>query len=261
MRRIRLSPILSVVLLTVGTPALAQVTVDLHALQALPERATPTPAPRRVAPLPRPAPSPSAEAPTAEARPTHTLPPVEAPSAAPSGASAAATAPGTTPGTTASPAAQPSLPQSVPTVASIPPVPAPAEAAAPPPPPISDTATTKAEPEGKGLRLLFGAGQADLSPDSAAALKQLAASAPSADTTSFNVNAYAPGSRDDPSTARRLSLSRAMAVRSALVSDGVPSSRIYVRALGEAYGSGPADRVDVAVQGANADSTAQAAPK
>ena len=71
-------------------------------------------------------------------------------------------------------------------------------------------------------------------------------------TTTFNVLAYAPGKADDPSTARRISLSRAMAVRSALVADGVPSARIFVRALGEQYGDGPPDRVDISVTGANA---------
>jgi outer membrane protein OmpA-like peptidoglycan-associated protein len=52
-----------------------------------------------------------------------------------------------------------------------------------------------------------------------------------------------------------------MAVRSALVTSGVPSARIYVRALGEAFGAGPPDRVDVSVLGANADGTLQAPPK
>ena len=42
-----------------------------------------------------------------------------------------------------------------------------------------------------------------------------------------------------------------MAVRSALVADGVPSARIFVRALGEQYGDGPADRVDIGVTGAS----------
>ena len=56
------------------------------------------------------------------------------------------------------------------------------------------------------------------------------------DSTSFNVVAYAAGTPDDPSTARRLSLSRALAVRSALMADGVGSARIYVRALGAAGG-------------------------
>ena len=64
--------------------------------------------------------------------------------------------------------------------------------------------------------------------------------------------AYAAGTPEDPSTARRLSLSRALAVRSALMADGVTSSRIYVRALGATGGDEPPDRVDLAVMGGNA---------
>ena len=78
----------------------------------------------------------------------------------------------------------------------------------------------------------FGSGQADLSPASAEAIQGLVKTAPASDSTSFNVVAYAAGTPDDPSTARRLSLSRALAVRSALMANGVGSSRIYVRALG-----------------------------
>ena len=72
------------------------------------------------------------------------------------------------------------------------------------------------------------------------------------DNTSFNVVAYAAGTPEDPSTARRLSLSRALAVRSALMADGVGSSRIYVRALGATGGDAAPDRVDLAVMGGNA---------
>ena len=100
------------------------------------------------------------------------------------------------------------------------------------------------------MRVTFSPGDSDLSPDSVASIKQLTETTPTADTTTFNVLAYAPGRPDDPSTARRISLSRAMAVRSALVADGVPSARIFVRALGEQYGSGPPDRVDISIQGA-----------
>ncbi len=106
--------------------------------------------------------------------------------------------------------------------------------------------------------MTFGSGQADLSPDSVAAIQALVRAAPAADTTSFNVVAYAAGSADDASTARRLSLSRALAVRSALIADGVASTRIYVRALGSVPGEEPGDRVDLTVLGGNAP--AQATP-
>jgi outer membrane protein OmpA-like peptidoglycan-associated protein len=128
---------------------------------------------------------------------------------------------------------------------------------------VSDKASTAAEPTQSGLRLTFAPGQSDLSPESIDSIKKLAAAAPPGDAVSFNVLAYAPGSPNDPSTARRVSLSRAMAVRSALVGDGVSSVRIYVRALGDQFGSGPPDRVDVTVLGANggSQSASQAAPK
>jgi outer membrane protein OmpA-like peptidoglycan-associated protein len=147
------------------------------------------------------------------------------------------------------------MPEAVPDTASIAPIAPPAPppgAQPPPPPPVSDKATTAASATTFGLRLTFAAGASDLSPDSSASIKQLTDSAPPGDATTFNVLAYAPGKPDDPSTARRISLSRAMAVRSALVADGVPSARIFVRALGEQYGDGPPDRVDLSVTGPGA---------
>jgi len=57
--------------------------------------------------------------------------------------------------------------------------------------------------------------------------------------------AYASGSSDDSSKARRISLSRALAVRSYLIKLGVRSTRMDVRALGNNVKGDPADRVDV----------------
>jgi outer membrane protein OmpA-like peptidoglycan-associated protein len=106
----------------------------------------------------------------------------------------------------------------------------------------------------------FGTGQADLSPASAAAIKDVVESAPAGDGTTFNVVAYAAGTPEDPSTARRLSLSRALAIRSALMADGIASSRIYVRALGAATGAEDPDRADLAVMGGNASAATSASP-
>jgi outer membrane protein OmpA-like peptidoglycan-associated protein len=141
------------------------------------------------------------------------------------------------------------MPGAEPDTALLNPITPPAPAPGTPPPPVSDKAATTAAPTAAGLRLSFAPGASDLSPDSSASIKQLAAAAPAGDATTFVVQAYAPGSKDDPSTARRVSLSRAMAVRSALVADGVQSARIFVRALGAQYGDGPADRVDLSVEG------------
>jgi outer membrane protein OmpA-like peptidoglycan-associated protein len=235
----RLLPILSAVLLTAATPGLAQVTVDLHALQALPNNPGPSrpsrPEPPRAA-APRKSAAPSAEASTA-------------PSAAPSAQAAAK--PAVPPPTQAAP--QPALPESVPTtaaIAPIPPAPPPPGSAPPAPPPVTDKSATVANATTAGLRLTFAPGESDLSPESGDAIKQLTTATPQGDATTFNVMAYAPGKPDDPSTARRTSLSRAMAVRSALIADGVPSARIFVRALGEQYGDGPPDRADISVTGA-----------
>jgi outer membrane protein OmpA-like peptidoglycan-associated protein len=241
-------PILSAVFLTAATPVFAQVTVDLHALQALPDHSTVTRPVHVPPPVAARAPSsgaasapPSvvAHAPTVHERAAHE----------PAAPDATAAAPGVP---------RPALPEAVPDTAAIAPI---APPAAPPPgsppppaPPVSEKAATEAAPTTTGLRLTFAPGESDLSPESSTSIKQLTTGGPLGDLTTFNVSAYAPGKADDPSTARRISLSRAMAVRSALVADGVPSARIFVRALGEQFGDGPPDRVDVSVMGANAPS-------
>jgi outer membrane protein OmpA-like peptidoglycan-associated protein len=230
----RPSLILSMVFLTAATPVLAQVTVDLHALQALPEHPTATRPSRPLVP--------------AAPRPPATIAARQAPAASPA----------TTP-----PAPQPAMPEAVPDTASIAPIspPAPPAGAQPPPAPaISDTATTAAAPTTTGLRLTFAPGDSSLSQESSTSIKQLTEATPTMDSTTYNVLAYAPGKADDPSTARRISLSRAMVVRSALVADGVPSARIFVRALGEQFGDGPPDRVDLSVAGGPASANAATAP-
>jgi outer membrane protein OmpA-like peptidoglycan-associated protein len=145
-----------------------------------------------------------------------------------------------------------------------PPATADAPMAPPPAPTISNTAGTTIDTlppkDGAGVRLDFASGESDLTPGTADAVKALVAAAPNTDQTTFNVMAYATGAPEDPSTARRLSLSRALSVRSALMAYGVPSTRIYVRALGAQAGEGPADRVDVLVLGANTPGPAPGAP-
>jgi outer membrane protein OmpA-like peptidoglycan-associated protein len=97
------------------------------------------------------------------------------------------------------------------------------------------------------VRLVFEDGKTDLTPGEEAAIKELAHAIPAPEASSINVMAYAAGKPDDPSTARRLSLSRGLAVRSVLLASGVPSAQIYVRALGATASEGPADRVELIV--------------
>ena len=241
--------ILSAVFLTAAVPVSAQVTVDLHALQALPDnRDAGRPS---AAPLP-PSHSQAPHSPASRAQGSrqNTSPP----GAAPQAPLLTRTAPATVVPPPAPSAPRPSMPENVPATAAINPVAPPEPPAGSPPapsPPVSDKAATNAASTPAGLRLTFAPGQSDLSPASTASIKQLTQAAAPGDSTTFNVLAYAPGKPDDPSTARRVSLSRAMAVRSALVADGVPSARIFVRALGEQHGDGPADRVDIGLTGAD----------
>jgi outer membrane protein OmpA-like peptidoglycan-associated protein len=255
------------ILLCSVAPALAQVTVDLHALDALP-RAPGSPPGRRVESLPPPG---IAEArPAPPARRTAVAAAQPAPAARPAGVPPPATASTTVASaqpTAPAPAApspqaasQPpppaaTLPVAPPAVASIspiqPPPPPSANTAPPPPPPIDANAATTAAATPAGLRLTFATGQSDLSPGSVDSIKHLVQATPTGDTTTFNVLAYAGGDPDDPSVARRLSLARAIAVRDVLILAGVPSSRIYLRALGSQAGQAPPDRVDLSVLGAN----------
>ena len=206
--------------------------VDMRALDQL----GPAPPAVRPAPIPpRPARAPVAAAPAtrrtttpeiAAQRPTTAAagstpvasarPPVAAPSPAPTAA-----------------APTPALPTNLPS-----------------PPPASTTVpapVASAEPLPPPVRLVFQTGVTELSPEDEAAIRDLAKSMPAPETESINVVAYAAGKADDPSTARRLSLSRGMAVRSALLANGVPSAQIYVRALGSIATDGPADQVDLIV--------------
>lgn len=97
------------------------------------------------------------------------------------------------------------------------------------------------------LRLLFAANEATLPQDAQKALEAIARRLEAEHNLYIQLLAYAEGTEDEASKARRLSLSRALAVRSYLMNDGVRSTRIEVRALGHKVPDGPADRVDVVI--------------
>ena len=98
------------------------------------------------------------------------------------------------------------------------------------------------------LQLAFGETATQLDDRAKRDLDALIRSVGTDEETRLQLLAYAsaPGA-DNASQARRLSLSRALAVRSYLIEKGVRSTRIDVRALGNKNESGPADRVDVVV--------------
>ncbi len=127
-----------------------------------------------------------------------------------------------------------------------PPLVVPTRPPAPPLPiPVANDAPGTAQPIPDGLRVTFGDGRADLNPTTETALRALADTAPAG--ASFSIAAFAASIPDDPSTPRRLSLSRALAVRAVLIAEGIVSERIYVKALGDGHGvaDGPVDRADV----------------
>jgi outer membrane protein OmpA-like peptidoglycan-associated protein len=98
---------------------------------------------------------------------------------------------------------------------------------------------------GETMAIIFAADEAKLPPAAQAPLATVAAALGRDETLRLQLRAYAGGSDDSASHARRLSLSRALAVRSELIEQGVRSTRIDVRALGNKSKTGSSDRVDV----------------
>lgn len=163
-----------------------------------------------------------------------------------------------TPAKSLAPAAKQQTPPPVPTAPPPPPtlpppIVVPVRPMAPPEPAaVVADAVGEVMPQKDGLRVTFGPGSADLNPRTDAAVRTLARGAPPFAGTSFTIVAVAPGSEDDPSTPRRLSLSRALALRSVLITEGVASARIYVKAMGanpQALAGGPPDRADITIGG------------
>jgi outer membrane protein OmpA-like peptidoglycan-associated protein len=214
-----------------GRETLAQVQVDPRALDQLQPKAKPTPRP-----TPRAASKPSA--PAYADGPHQTLPPIGRAPAGPAVAKPGATAP-----LPPTPPPAPVLP---------PPIAVPVRPLPPPPPaPVADDAPGAYSKLPGGLRVTFGGDRADLNPETLGALRILTHSAASRPDTTYNVTAYAAGAPDDPSSARRLALSRALAVRSVLMGEGIPSVRIYVKALGATSPTvpgAPLDRADVTME-------------
>ncbi len=119
----------------------------------------------------------------------------------------------------------------------------------PPPPPVPvkrDAAGTATPLAANGLRITFGPNSADLNPATEAALRQVASQALAHPEMEIFITAWAPGTPDDPSTPRRLSLDRALAARAVLLRAGLVSDRIHAIAKGfNDIGTAPPDRLDV----------------
>lgn len=119
------------------------------------------------------------------------------------------------------------------------------------PTPTQTASVTPAQPASstaghQPTRIAFTSDGAALPEPAKGDLKQIASSLSKDPALRVQVMAYASGGKD-ASKARRLSLSRALAVRSFLIDQGIGSTRIDVRALGNTAESGPSDRVDLLV--------------
>lgn len=132
------------------------------------------------------------------------------------------------------------------------PEPAPKPAMTPPKPAETSVAsrTPAAQPSapassGGPMALAFGAGSSTLNAAAKSSLASVAEKMKADSSLRLQLRAYASGTNETASRARRLSLSRALAVRSYLIDQGVRSTRIDVRALGNRVEGGSPDRVDV----------------
>jgi outer membrane protein OmpA-like peptidoglycan-associated protein len=105
-------------------------------------------------------------------------------------------------------------------------------------------ATAPAETD-KKLRVSFAPDQTKLPASAKPPLIILAASLKGTDNQRLQLIAYAGGPSLSSSLARRMSLSRALAIRSFLIENGVRSTRIDVRALGNKTTEEPFNRVDL----------------
>lgn len=215
------------------TPPRSRV-VDLPPPRAAEKPPAPKPAPRAPVRAERkPAPPPPKPAP-APARTAAAKPPEPAPPPPRQAAPETAPPPPRQPPKAAAPAPKP--PAEVAATA-------PAEEMPAPPKPRPTAPVTPGQP----MTVLFSPGDAQLSDEFAGALNQIADHIKDDERARLQLKAFAAGGSTSPSAARRLSLSRALAVRSFLIEAGLSSTKIDVRALGAKYESGPPDRVDVVV--------------
>ncbi|WP_156176647.1 OmpA family protein [Kiloniella spongiae] len=136
------------------------------------------------------------------------------------------------------------------------------EALAPPPPPpvaeipqaetvpveirpaTEETAAITPSGELGPIQLLFEPSEADLSSEAKAQLNTLADQLLADQSKIVQLLAYA-GDNESNAQARRISLSRALAVRGVLMERGIPSTRMHVRALGNKAKNGNPDRVEI----------------
>lgn len=101
--------------------------------------------------------------------------------------------------------------------------------------------------DGDSMRIVFENDSSKLPSDVREALRGLSDRMSQQENMRLQLLAYAGNADTSASAARRLSLSRALAVRSYLIENGVRSTRIDVRALGNKSTEEVTERVDITV--------------
>jgi outer membrane protein OmpA-like peptidoglycan-associated protein len=127
-----------------------------------------------------------------------------------------------------------------------PPAAAPAAALPPPPAPQTQAAVpSRADTAAASARLGFAGDSADLPAEARAQLRGVIDQLRRGQDARLRIEGFASG--EDANRARRLSLSRALAVRAFLMDEGLSSTRMDVYARGGQAEGGPSDRVDLTV--------------
>ncbi len=110
---------------------------------------------------------------------------------------------------------------------------------------VAVVSTEDAEMGSEDIRILFQPNDDSLTAEDESVLRGLAGRLDAAPDRRIQLRAYASSEGTSASDARRLALSRALAVRAYLIENNVRSTRIDVRALGDKAESGPLDRIDI----------------
>jgi outer membrane protein OmpA-like peptidoglycan-associated protein len=116
----------------------------------------------------------------------------------------------------------------------------------PPPVPCKPDAVGTVTAIPGGSRITFAPGVATLNQRGCDAILAIGNLAKANPALQISVTAWAPGTSDDPSPPRVLSLERALAARALLINAGLASDRIFAVAKGfDGIAGAPPDRMDV----------------
>lgn len=228
--------------ITPRVPATARVTAPVPSAPKVARAPAPIVAPPAKVAITAPAPrAPVAEITSKAPATTTKIPDIEIPAAPTTMTQTSAIVPPPPPSSMTTPAtAVPSA--TVPAAAAKTPEPVKRIASASPSP---QTGSPKASSDGAAFSISFDTDSKSLPANTAGALDELARKMIANESMRVQLLAYASAGERSEAKARRLSLSRALEVRSYLISKGIASTRMDVRALGNQSSTGSPDRVDM----------------